>query len=309
MGIEVFLEPGVTYSWREFIKKKPNFSIALDGIVGGPTKRDLKGPYVNFDHHAKVDRTATRCTSEQVHIEINLGLFKTFRKDGMPEVNIFINDVDEDVCLAVWLLKNFERVENHAEPLINKLVYLEDRLDATAGAYPFGSITSRREMAWIFEPYQSARYEGRLRSATVDELKLIIENVCNRITDYTLGKGQELPILGSFERIGGGEGWVLTKESGAAARMAMYASGIDSFVTYLGPRSQIEPCGHDYVIGKRSVWIPFPLEKIIKALNKADKFSSKINKWGGSNTIGGSPRLTGSALKPEEVQEIINANL
>ena len=33
------------------------------------------------------------------------------------------------------------------------------------------------------------------------------------------------------------------------------------------------------------------------------------NMWGGSDTIGGSPRQTGSRLKPEELQKIINDTL
>lgn len=304
MTIEVFLEPGKTYRWQNFIKEKPPYSIALDGIVDGSTKRIIKGPYVNFDHHTKVDRTSTRCTSEQVHLEINLGLFKTFRKDGIPHANVFINDVDEDVCLAVWLLKNFERVENHAEPLINKLVYMEDRLDATAGAYPFGLVAIRRQMAWIFEPYQKARFSGKLRSASTEELKLIIETVGNRITAYTLGQCQELPLIGDFTSLGGGTGWTFLKESGPAARIAMYEAGIDAFVSYLGPR--VTEGFHDYVLGKRSVWIPFPIERIVRALNIADPATTKENKWGGSNTIGGSPRVTGSALTPESIQKIIN---
>ena len=307
MTIEIFLEPGKVYTWAEFVKQKPNYSIALDGIVSGSTKRKLKGPYVNFDHHKFVDRTSTRCTSEQVHIEINLGLFKTFRKDGLPNANVFINDIDEDVCLAVWLLKNFERVEGHAEPLINKLVYIEDRLDATAGAYPFGLVAIRRQMAWMFEPYQQARFDGRLRSASIGEMKLIVENVGNRITDYTLGKAQEIPLLGNFERLGGGENWTLLKETGPAARIAMYEAGIDAFISYLGPRKTEGM--HDYVIGKRSVWIPFPIKKLIQALNAADKSISKENEWGGSNTIGGSPRATGSSLTPAEVEDIVNKTI
>lgn len=307
MAIEVFLEPGKTYKWYDFVKEKPPYSIALDGIVEGSTKRILKGPYVNFDHHHKVDRTSTRCTSEQVHMEINLGLFKTFRKDGIPTAKIYINDCDEDVCLAIWLLKNFERVENHAEPLINKLVYMEDRLDATAGAYPFGMVAIRRQMAWIFEPYQEARFSGRLRSATIEELKLIIESVGNRITAYTLGQSFELPLVGNFTRLGGGENWILLKESGPAARIAMYEAGIDAFVSYLGPRATTR--FHDYVLGKRSVWIPFPMEQLVKALNAVDPAVTKQNKWGGSNTIGGSPRATGSALTPEQIQEIINKTI
>lgn len=302
--IQTFIEPGKTYKWKEFIKDKPPYSIALDGIVAGPTIRRIKGPYVNFDHHSGTDRISTRSTSEQVHIEINLGLFKTFRKDGIPTANLYMNDVDEDVCLSVWLLQNHERVMNHSEPAINRLVYCEDRLDATAGAYPLGDISIRRQMAWIFEPYQKARYERRLRSMNSQELLSLLDAVKTRITDYTLNKGQEIGLDGQFVRIGGGKNWSLITENGPASRIAMYTSGIEAYIVHLGQRTDGK---HDYVIGRRSVWVPFRLLKFYKALNLVDDAISENNRWGGSNTIGGSPRMTGSKFSPIELEAIINS--
>ncbi len=305
--IKLIVEPGVVYSWKDFVNTKPPFSIALDGIVGDQTKRkaDPAKPYANFDHHTKCDRIATRSTSEQVAIEINLGLFRTFRKDGIPTANIFANDVDEDVCLAVWLLKNHERVVGHAEPAINRLVYCEDRLDATAGAYPLGDTSFRRQMGWIFEPYQRARYEGRLQNMTAVEMESIVEAVNGRITAHTLNKGEELALEGNYKRIGGGVGWTMVEESGPAARLAMYNDGIEAFVAYLGPQGD----NHRYVIGRKSVWVPWPLKKIFNALNEADSGIKDTNRWGGSDTIGGSPRMTGSSLNPKEMEDFLSKHL
>lgn len=301
--IRVFLEPGVTYKWGDFIRQKPPFSIALDGIVDGPTIRRLRGPYLNLDHHSDVDRTSTRSTSEQAHMEINLGLFKTFRKDGIPTANLYINDIDEDVCVAVWLLQNFERVVNHAEPVINRLVYCEDRLDATAGAYPLGDTSIRRQMAWIFEPYQKARFEGKLRSMNADQQMVILQAVLSRITDYTLGKGREIGLDGQFIRVGGGQEWTFVTENGPASRMAMYAAGIDAFGVHMGQRTS---GAHDYVFGRRSIWVPFNIPLLIRRLNSVDKGITETNRWGGSNTIMGSPRGTGSSLAPKEIEQVVN---
>ncbi|HLC71450.1 MAG TPA: hypothetical protein VJI32_05560, partial [Candidatus Nanoarchaeia archaeon] len=140
MAIELHVEPRKVYTWSEFVGAKPPYSIALDGFVNAPTQRNPRGPYANFDHHSGVDRLATRSTSEQVHMEINMGLFDTFRMNGVPTAHVHVNDPDEDTCLAWWLLKNNEQVRGHANPRINRLVYCEDRLDCTAGAYPFGDI-------------------------------------------------------------------------------------------------------------------------------------------------------------------------
>ncbi len=80
--VEVFADPGKVVSWQEFLNSYPPYSIALDGFVSAPPMRDPEGPRANYDHHKGVDRISTRSTSDQVYMEINLGLFQAFRKDG-----------------------------------------------------------------------------------------------------------------------------------------------------------------------------------------------------------------------------------
>ncbi len=304
MTIELFVEPRKVYTWKDFKKEKAPYSIGLDGIIKAPTIRDEKGPYANFDHHSKGDRLSTRSTSEQVHIEINMGLFDTFRKIGIPTANVYLNDPDEDTCLAFWQLKNHELVLDHAEPNINRLVYCEDRLDSTAGAYPFGDIAMRRKMAWIFQPYNEARFKGLIGNMADIGMKSIIESVGARITEHIINGGDEISLEGNYEKIGGGEGWTMVRETGPAARMAMYNDGINAFVSHLGKKEN----GNDiYVMGRRSVWTPFNIPRIYKLLNKAEgNIISHENCWGVSNTIGGSPRETGSTLNPEKLEEAIN---
>lgn len=284
-------------TWEDFQKTKPPFSVALDGFVNDATQRNPAGPYANFDHHSLVDRISTRSTAEQVHMEINLGLFDTFQLNGKPEMNIHVNDPDEDTTISIWLLRNHERVINHADPLINKLVYCGGLLDCTAGSYPFGETNQLRKMAWIFEPYRNARYEGRLSKMGASEMRDVLESVISRITEYSLGEGGIAKIEGDYKVLGGGPGWSLVKETGTSARMHMFSSGIPAFVSVLSPGR--------YVIGRRSTWTPFPIEKIYTALNTHEG----KNNWGGSNTIGGSLRGEGSTLSENEVTTVINAVL
>ena len=314
MNVRLYVEPGVTYSWEDFLLRKPFYSIALDGIVAHKTERVAEfskdkavGPFANFDHHAGVDRLATRSTSQQVYMEINLGLFRTFQYDGIPTANLFVNDCDEDTCLATWLLMNHERVIDHAEPAINRLVNIEDLLDSTAGAYPLGDVKIRRQMAWIFEPYHEARFNGRLKELNTGEMKTLIESVHSRIQAYTLGEGEWLGLEGQYEiLLGGGAGWSLVRERGPAARLAMYADGIEAYVSCLGKQANAK---FTYSVGRRSVWINFPMKRIFDALNKDDPEVNPTNYWGPleiNATIGGSPRKTGSGLSPAEVSDIIN---
>jgi hypothetical protein len=303
MKIELNVEPRKVYTWKEFRKQKPRFSIALDGFVADSTKRDSTGPYANFDHHFNADRLATRSTSEQVHMEINMGLFDAFKKDGIPTANVYVNDPDEDTSLAVWLLKNNELVINHAEPQINRLVYCEDRLDCTAGAYPFGDTKMRRKMAWIFEPYNNARFNKKLHQMDESGMKTIIESVDSRITNHIFGEGGEIPLEGNYEKIGGGDGWVMVKETGPASRLAMYNDGISAYVALVTKKTD---GSFVYVLGRKSVWTSFDIPKLYKILNKEEGVIGENNSWGGSNTIGGSPRSTGSKIDPKSLQKIIN---
>jgi len=47
------------------------------------------------------------------------------------------------------------------------------------------------------------------------------------------------------------------------------------------------------------------LDRIFSALNRAEKTTADQDQWGGSDTIGGSPRLCGSRFTPREVERII----
>ena len=309
MGVEINVEPGAVYSRNEFESKFEPYSIALDGFVDDATFRVPETPHANFDHHAGVDRPSTRSTSDQVHMEINCGLFDTFKKQGIPTAILNVNDPDEDVCLATWLLMNSDLVIGHANPNINRLVYCEDRLDVTAGAYPFDKTEFRRRMAWVFEPYNEVRFAGELKSASAATMRNIIESVHGRITEHVMGKGKEMALEGFFKKVGGGDGWSLTEETGPSSRLAMFNEGVKAYIAIVGRMND----NYVYTIGRLSEWIQFPLERLYDRLNKEEEEAgnkiTESNRWGISNTIGGSPRETGSVLSPEKLQEIVNDEL
>lgn len=291
--INLHINPRETISWELFTATKPPYSVALDGYVNDCTKRQvLPFPYANFDHHTNVDRIATRSTAEQVYMEINLGLFETFNKDGFPHMEIYVNDCDEDTILATWLLINHERLKV-SNPIINKLIYCNDKLDVTGGAFPFGDVAILRKMAWIFEPYRDARSNKRLSTMNSKTMRIIIESVMSRISETVMGNAKELPIDTQYEILHKGTGWSLVKESGTAARMIMYSSGIHAFVSLIEDGR--------YVIARRSTWTHFPVEQLYEHLNSLEGHTT----WGGSNIIGGCLRGKGSKFSPKELFEII----
>ena len=302
--IRVYLEPRVVMKWEDFINSKPPFSIALDGYVKGPPQFLIQGPYANFNHHEGVARIATRSTCAQIYYYIRLGLLDTFQKNGKPHARVYINDVDQDVCLSCWLLKNSEKLDGlRFDNVLVQLILFEDILDASAGAYPINPDNPQiHRQAWIYEPYTQARTDGSIYNMSQKEMKDILRSVCARIDAALDGRGGEIKLNTRYEKIGGGPGWRLIHEKGPYARTKLFSKKIRAYVSLIENREDT----YAYTIGKMSPFVMFPLERIYDALNKAEGLPSQENCWGGSTIIGGSPRKTGSRLSPEKVQQVIN---
>lgn len=291
-------------AWDRFVADAPAFSVALDGYVAGPPNFDPKGPHASFNHHEGVSRLETRATCAQVLMAVRQGLFRCFRKDGAPHATVFVNDCDEDVCTAVFLLKHGWLADHAMNPLLNRLVAIEDLLDATAGAYPFpADLPALRELAWVFEPYRRVRLSGELDRKDAAVYRGVVGDVENRILRHLTGAGEEIPLDIRYERLGGGSGWAMIQEVGAQAKTGVLSDGICAYVS-VRPR----PEGRwTYTVGRMSLFIDyFKVPAILDALNAAEGTAGKPDRWGGGDTIGGSPRVAGSKLTPCEVEKIVN---
>jgi len=308
--IDLIVEPRAVKTWEQFCRENPAYSIALDGYVTGAPKFDENGPYLNLNHHENVDRLATRSTCSQAYMHIKQYLFDKFRKNNEPIAQVYINDPDQDTSLAVWLLKNHSIIEKQnglsiKKLLIEKLVDAEDKLDVTAGAYPFSDIDILERITWIFQPYTDARTAGKISSMNADEMKGIVDECCFRVDSYTEGKANTVKLDCRYETIGGGENWAMIKETGANARVKLFGDGIRAFISLIGKKDE---SNYAYTIGKISPFVPFPIEKLYAELNKIEGIDGN-DKWGGSSIIGGSPRQRGSRIPPKELENIINGLL
>jgi hypothetical protein len=302
--INLIVEPGVVLSWDEFTQTKPPYSIALDGYVNSVSELDFNGPYLNFDHHSGVRRLITRSTCAQVYLAIVLGLFNLFQKDNQPYANIYVNDCDQDVCLSYWLLKNPDKILNlRVQDNIARLIIGEDILDATAGSFPIDLTRDIvKQSFWIFEPYTIARTNGELKNYSSSQLVELIMSVYERINLFTEGKAQRIEVDARYEMVGGGEGWILAKEIGPYARAQLYQEGVQALITFRDNQDGT----YTYSIGKISDFIKFPIPELYNVLNQAENLIDPNNQWGGSTIIGGSPRRSGSKLKPEKLENIVN---
>jgi hypothetical protein len=203
-------------TWDTFCAAAPAHSIALDGYVVGGPRYDAASPRVNFNHHEEVDRLATRSTCAQVHLAIRQGLFSRFRDEGGARADVYANDCDQDVCLSWYLLKNHYRAEPTMNAALNRLVGVEDVLDATAGAYPYpADMPLLQEVAWIFRPYTQARQTGWLDGRNSCVFADVVDAVCSRVERYLIGSGERESLDTHYEVLRHGHDFVQVLEVGA----------------------------------------------------------------------------------------------
>jgi hypothetical protein len=292
-------------SWKRFTEKKPAFSVALDGYVAGPPKFMVvpgKGPYRNLNHHEGVSRSATRATCAQALLDIDQGIFKTFCDTaGELQAHLWVNDCDEDVCLSVFLLRHSRLVPQMDSSRLDDLVHIADLLDTTAGAYsPRKHLPALSEINWVFQPYREFRISGNLDRRIALDYERVINDVGVRIEAFIKWENGKVTEDIRHRIIHDYGLWCMVEEVGANAKLGLFQKGRLAFVSV-----RRRPDGRNvYTICRQSHFIPFYVPDYLEALNEAEKCPLN-DRWGGGITIGGSPRVSGSSLSPEEVAQII----
>jgi len=290
-------------SWDNFCTSTPEYSVAIDGYVNtGPRFQNIYdgGPRANFNHHEEVDRLATRATCSQVLMAIRTGFYNAFRKDDEIHCSVFANDNDQDVCTSYFILKHPWLCEKAINPMLNKLVDIEDRLDTTGGAYPFPKdLPILRNLAWVFKPYTDFRLKGGLERGIRKEYISVIDRIEDRINRYLNNKCGSIKLDTRYEVIHRTTNWSMVKEIGAQARTGMLHDGI---YAYLSVRERNDG-NYNYTVGRMSPFIQFDVAGLLEYFTKFE--SNPDAKWGGGSTsginIGGSSRKLGSSITPERL--------
>lgn len=289
--MKVIIERGRTVAFDAL----PPRSVALDGYVLGP-RIDAELERYSFDHHGDCVRHATRATAEQVHDALALGL------DPTP-LTIFVNDIDLDTALAVWLMRHIDRAR---EPLVDRLVHCAGLLDSHLGAYPLaGDMPTVIE--WLSEPETNARATGEYYQLDNDGLRCLLDEVGRRVSVYADGASHaytsKFSIDSRYEVLHQGTNWVLVQSVGVRAHARLFAEGHDRVVIH----TDLPDGSHAYTIAKRSEFVKhFPVPKILTALAALEPG------WGGGSTVGGAPRNADgsrSRLSPSVVFATVEAQI
>ena len=305
MSAELYVRSEVPpLSWEEFKQTHPVGSIALDGYVGEGPEFEYEGPYYNANHHEGVKRLATLSTAQQILMDVQMGLDKPFTtKKGIFAPNVFVNDCDQDVCAAWFLLDQIDQTRAPS-PALKRFINIAGTLDVTAGAFPYDpDMRILRELAWVFEPYGLFRASGEMAKKDNRQYYSVIEDVQGRIQRHLMGRGNAIDLDSAYELVGGGKDWQMIREIGRDGRVGALMDGIDSYVSV-----QELPDGRwRYTVGRRSEFVPFDVPGLMERLNQVEGCTN--DRWGGATIVGGSPRVGGSKLSPAEVEKVINEHI
>lgn len=308
MAIELVMQPGITVSAEKFMREAPPYSVALDGYV-----REVRSMFITeepkaiLDHHHSGSLSIdTQSTCKQVYEAIETGFFDLFVVDGEPNAILHLNDCDQDVTTAVFLLEHMYPSKGRYNDDLDSLVRVEDIIDRKAGAYP--RYPREKElleyMAWVFDPYWQNKLSGELDRGDPEVYIQVLNQCMKRLTTFTLGNANRQKLNTEYEIIRDCKSFKVVRETGAQARMQMYADGIRAYISV----RERQDGKNSVVIGKMSECVPCSLEKVAKKLNQLEQERLGISElertWGGRGNVIASPRVVGTVLRIEDFVEI-----
>ncbi|MCR4275029.1 MAG: hypothetical protein NUW02_03250 [Candidatus Campbellbacteria bacterium] len=282
----------------EQLENLPENSIALDGYVQGPLF-DLEHNKFSFDHHDNVNRQITRASCQQIADALLLGF-------EPKESNIYVNDIDGDTVLSVWLLRHPKMVN---DPRVRMLVESVGGVDAHGPAYvPLDSELAEKFYKGVMKPEIDTR---RNRTYAQTDLNTLLEECLKNVDALVAGTlvYEKLEDHRSFEVIKEGTGWIMVESNDFVFDLVYKAGHTRAVAMQKQPDGSIA-----YTVAKKSELVSnFP----VGPTSKDGSILYELNKleagWGGGSTIGGAPRNpdgSRSHLSPEEVfgaiEDILN---
>lgn len=289
-NLTVIVERGRVIAFEEL----PANSIALDGYVQGPALDNVQRRY-SFDHHAGCVRLVTKATCAQVLDALLLGL----EPSGMQ---VFLNDIDGDTVLAVWLLSHPEMAR---QVTVRSLVDDVEHTDAHGPAYrPF--LKNPELCRQFYQGVMAPEHEARKnRSFETIELKQLLWDCLQRLEQLLIEQQQfELsePPKRTYQITHQGLGWLMVTSPDMVFDL-LYADGHVRAVVWQPFQLMDGRTSWAYTIGKQSDLVSgFDIPGILKTLADVEPG------WGGGSTIGGAPRQADgsrSFLEPDDVFAVI----
>jgi hypothetical protein len=243
-------------------------------------------------------RLSTRSACDQTLCLVNMGLYDRFRVDGEPTAHLIVNHPDEDSCFSSYGFMHPEVAHNR---IFRGLVRTEDYLDMSAGLFPMNRRQREvRQLCWITQPYTNAKIRGELKSMNADQMRNCIMEVHERITATLNGQGETVEPDIRYEIISDHGYWKVVREIGAQARLGLGADGVKAFLSV-----REDPDGRRHaVLARLSSFVPFPCNKLGQHFNALEGIApDNPDRWGGADTVQGSPLKAGTKQTIQELDE------
>ncbi len=286
--------------------------ILLDGAGTFGPLIDNKRRLYNLDHHQACERTFTLATCEQALLMVASGLDL-----GEGDWRIFANEPDLDTVLAIWCLLNHVRLRDlsgEARDILYPLIRLEGAIDAngTELSAVCGLPTAvyekaGRRIAGLLEREQAVRGGGNWQSLDLEaytvEMLGAIDRVIYSAEDFR-GYASIDEVYGHVEIGARSIAVVCRDDSGIYAVEKLLK---ERWGDQLGVIALEREPGH-YTLRRASTLADVDLNDAYSLLNQLDRNVDGRppgKRWGGSESIGGSPRPVGSAFGPGELLRVL----
>jgi len=286
--------------------------ILLDGAGTFGPLLDNKRRLYNLDHHEGCERTFTLATCEQALLMVSSGLDLS---EG--DWRIYANEPDLDTLLALWILLNHARVRTlspEARDVLLPMVRLEGAIDANGN-----------ELADVCGLPEQVRTEARARLdgllgrerdvkgggtwQTIDLHVYCLEMLAE--VDKLVYQPEDFHGYSSVAEVYGhadiGERSVAVVCHDGAGIYHVEKLLKDRWGEQLALIALEKEPGH-YTLRRVSTLADLDLCDSYRRLNLLDRNVDGRppgKRWGGSDSIGGSPRPTGSALSPTELLQVL----
>lgn len=305
-SLNVHIEAGLSVT-GSMARKSPPGTIFLDGVAQSAPFMDHERQVYNLDHHEGCVRAFTLATCEQALVMYMKGLDLKGR-----EWNIFANEPDLDTILAIWIILNHSRIDRQ-EPTQRRLLFALVRYEGVVDALGLElkelsalSPELARKIQRVIDHLRSEeialKKDGRWAEANYLAHTAAILHKIDQIF-YKPSDFEDYQDIEELARIDMSE-----KRIAAVVEADMGIYEIEPHLNKLyGNRLGVvflKKGESTYTVRRMDSFLPIQLDDIYDRLNFLDpavKCRTQTNKWGGADDIGGSPRESGTLLRPIEM--------
>ena len=291
-------------------------AIFLDGAGDFPPKLDNKHRFYNLDHHQGCIRPFTLATCEQALVLVLNGL-----ELDEGDWTLYAGEPDLDTVFAIWVLLNFRRIPKlsaRSRDALLPLLRLEGAIDANGAELAdycgLTQKTLRETRAKLDSLYTFEKeFRARERSSELDwrayaaaMLSEIDQLVYTRADFHDHTSIEE--ILGHHEIADRKVAVACRDQAGIYEAERSLKNRFAEQLAIIALEKAREEDTRHYTLRRVSALLNLELGRAYDLLNLVDPAVNgrpAHNRWGGSDDIGGSPRVTGTGLAPSEVLRIL----